>query len=99
MRFEWDEAKNRSNLQKHGVSFEDIRELFYDSTERLELLDVDHSEIEERFITIGPLKRGVVGLVVVIWTQRDDDVTRIISARWATKREQARYQSYMDQRS
>ena len=50
----------------------------------LEIFDAAHSATEERFITIGPIKDG---LAVVVWTERDDDVVRIISARWATTRE------------
>ena len=93
---EWDEPKNRSNQQKHGVSFEEARELFVSGVDYLEIFDADHSESEDRFISIGPIERG---LVLVVWTERDEDTIRLIGARWATKREQALYHHYMDERS
>lgn len=96
MEVEWDESKNRSNQQKHGVSFEEARELFVSGVDYLEIFDADHSESEDRFISIGPIKRG---LVLVVRTERDEDTIRLISARWATKREQALYHHHMDERS
>jgi uncharacterized DUF497 family protein len=53
--------------------------------DRLELFDEHHSNLEERFISIGPIARG---LVLVVWTERDQELVRIISARWATKAEE-----------
>jgi uncharacterized DUF497 family protein len=53
-----------------------------------------HSEFEDRFIAIGPIDRGIV---VVVYTEREEEVIRIIGARLATKREQALYRSYMEQ--
>lgn len=94
MRVVWDEAKNLSNRRKHGVSFEEAQELFSRS-DYLEIFDGAHSESEDRFIAIGPITRG---LILVVWTASDDDLVRITSARWATKREQALYHSYKDER-
>ncbi len=74
----WDRAKNLSNQKKHGVSFEEARELFVSDVDYLELPDDADSEDEDRFIAIGPIRRG---LVLVVWTERDEDVIRIISAR------------------
>jgi uncharacterized protein len=93
VKVEWDEAKNLANRRKHGLSFEEAAELFASGTDYLEIFDEDHSEFEDRFIAIGPVTRG---LVLVVWTERDDDVYRIISARWANEREQALYQAYKD---
>lgn len=93
MRFEWDEAKNRANQRKHGVSFEEARELFLWSEDYLEIFDERHSHLEDRFLAIGPIRRG---LVLVAWTEREEDTVRIISARWATRREQEMYHSTMD---
>jgi uncharacterized DUF497 family protein len=87
-RFEWDEAKNASNREKHGVTFEQASALFTDGEDYLEILDTAHSDVEDRFLAIGPIALGVV---LVVWTERDEDVIRIISARWATKSERARY--------
>ena len=88
----WDRAKNLSNKKKHGVSFEEASELFRSGSDYLELFDDAHSDDEDRFIAIGPIKRG---LVLVIWTERDEDIVRIISARWATPSEQGLFRSYL----
>lgn len=94
-RVTWDESKNQNNRRRHGISFEEARELFAPGSDYLEIFDEVHSESEDRFFAIGPIARG---LILVVWTERDDDVRRIISARWATEREKARYHSYMDER-
>jgi hypothetical protein len=95
VRFEWDDAKNVANQQRHGVSFEEATELFDDDVDSLEIFDELHSDSEERLISIGPIRRG---LVMVVWTERLEDVIRIISARWTTKREAERYRAYLEQR-
>ena len=91
MKVAWDHAKNLANQKKHHVSFEEARELFTSGVDRLELFDEAHSEVEDRFISIGPIRRG---LVLVVWTERHEDVIRIISARWATRREEALYDEH-----
>jgi len=91
---EWDPAKSLANEAKHGVSFDEAGELFTSGDDYLELFDEAHSAEEDRFIAIGPIARG---LVLVVWTERDEDVIRIISARWATPSERRRYHSYMEQ--
>ena len=85
MRFEWDPKKNDSNSKKHGISFEEAKGLFAPGVEYLVLFDQEHSEAEERFISIGPISLGVV---VVVWSEQIEDVIRIISARRATPREE-----------
>jgi uncharacterized DUF497 family protein len=90
----WDEAKNRANQRKHEISFQEASELFR-RDEYLEIFDEEHSAVEDRFIAIGPIRRG---LVLIIWTERDESTIRIISARWATKSEQSLYTEYMDAR-
>ncbi|HSR95746.1 MAG TPA: BrnT family toxin [Kofleriaceae bacterium] len=92
MKVEWDEAKNRVNQQKHGISFEEAKELLVSGVDYLEIFDDAHSDFEDRFIAIGPIERGVV---LVVWTERDEDTVRIISARWATKHEQRLYWDHM----
>jgi len=87
----WDHSKSLSNQKKHGVSFEEASELFRSGADYLELFDDAHSDEEDRFLAIGPIKRG---LVLVVWTERDVDVVRIISARWATRSEQGLFRSY-----
>ena len=91
--FEWDDAKDRSNHRKHGLSFAEARQLFESGADYLEIFDVEHSEFEDRFIAIGPIDRG---LVVVVYTEREEEIIRIIGARFANKREQALYRSHRD---
>ncbi len=84
MRIEWDPAKDEANQAKHGISFSEASRLFDDGVEHLVIFDEAHSDEEERFISIGPIQRGVV---VVVTTEPDEETIRIISARRATARE------------
>ena len=93
MRVTWDAAKNRANQKKHGVSFQEARALLLSGTDYLEIFDEDHSDVEDRFLAIGPIARGIL---VVAWTERDENTVRIISARLATKREQTLYRIYKE---
>ena len=90
MEIQWDPKKNQANLKKHGVSFEEASELFKAPGHLiLELYDFEHSIEEDRVISIGPILQG---LIVVVSVERDDGNTiRLISARFATKTEQALY--------
>lgn len=54
----------------------------------LDIYDERHSGSEERFISVGPFDGGIA---VMVWTGRGDDVTRVISARWATPGERRHY--------
>ncbi|MGD0949906.1 MAG: BrnT family toxin [Candidatus Binatia bacterium] len=92
MRFVWDESKNTRNRKRHGVSFEQASTLFERGDEYLEIFDEAHSYDEDRFIAIGPISRGIV---LVIYTEQEEDIVRIISARFATKREAEMYRSYV----
>jgi len=89
---EWDQAKDLANRRKHGVSFEEASELFRSVADYLEILDESHSAAEDRFIALGRIQRG---LILIIWTERHEEIIRIISARWATKNEQRLYESYL----
>lgn len=93
MKVEWDHAKNLANKQKHGVSFEEAAELFRSDVDYLEIFDDEHSVAEDRFLAIGPIRRG---LVLIVWTERDEETIRIIGARWATKGEQSLYRSHLE---
>ena len=64
MKVEWDQATNLANRRKHGVSFEEASELFR-SADYLEIIDDAHSGAEDRFIALGPIRRG---LILIIWT-------------------------------
>ena len=94
VRFEWDDTKGLLNQEKHGVSFVAARRLFESGVDYLEIFDSEHSEFEDRFIAIDPIEQR---LVVVVYTEREEDIIRIIGARWANTREQSLYRSYMDQ--
>ncbi|MBM4265370.1 MAG: BrnT family toxin [Deltaproteobacteria bacterium] len=84
VRVTWDPAKDHSNREKHGVSFDEARALFEGAENYLVLFDVEHSDDEDRFLAIGPIRSGVI---VVAYTEEEDDLVRIISARKATMRE------------
>jgi uncharacterized DUF497 family protein len=73
------------------LSFEEAAELFKTGVDYLEIYDEEHSDEEDRFIAIGPIRQGVV---VVAYTERDDDVLRILSARMATKTERQRLEKF-----
>jgi uncharacterized DUF497 family protein len=59
----WDRSKDVANQKKHGVSFEAARQLFVSDASVLEIFDEDHSDDEDRFISIGPIRRGLVLVV------------------------------------
>lgn len=86
--FEWDEKKARSNAKKHGISFDEASTVFAD-TLSLTIRDPAHSEVEDRFITLGISHRNK--LLVVVHTERGDNI-RIISARPASRRERRTYE-------
>ena len=88
MKFEWDDQKAISNLEKHGVSFGEATEVFYDPN-GMEDYDAEHSETETRFFIIGLSSRR---LLYVIYAERTGDVIRIISARKADQIEQQIYE-------
>jgi len=87
--FEWDSQKAKSNLKKHGVSFEEASTAFQD-TLSLTIDDPLHSIDEVRVVLIGMLNKN--RLLVVVHTGKGDNI-RIISARKATKKERKNYES------
>lgn len=82
MQFEWDDAKARVNVRKHGVGFAEATSCFYD-LKQVAFYNPDHSKDEERELLIGHSNKG--RLLIVIYTVRN--TIRIISARRATRRE------------
>jgi len=92
MRFEWDPGKEAINRRKHGLTFGDVTSLFTSGADYLEILDLDDDHDDERYIAIGPVKRGVV---MVIFTERHEDTVRIISARKATRAEITLYRQHL----
>ena len=91
MRFEWDEAKSRTNLAKHKISFGTAALVFDDPHASSSLERV--VEGEQRWQTLGMIGGGVVVLVAHTWTEEDGgEVIRIISARKATSSERRVYE-------
>jgi len=88
MQFEWDDEKEKSNIKKHGIDFSTAALVFGDNN-RIEKYDELHSINEDRYITIGRVSEVTV-VVIVVYTEREA-LTRIISARLATKREEEAY--------
>ena len=91
LNFEWDEAKNRENARKHGVSFDEAQTVFLDEN-AVRFFDPDHSQDEDRYILLG-LSAKLRVLVVCHCYRENAGVIRIISARKADKRETEDYGS------
>jgi len=92
MKYEWNEEKNRLNQQKHGISFEEAREVFDDALQ-ISKLDKRFSYFEERWITIGSTSKHKVLVVAnLFFTDDGEEIIRIISARKANKQERDSYE-------
>lgn len=91
LNFEWDPTKNEINKQKHGLSFETAKEVFYDEFAIL-FDDPDHSIDEDRFLIIGTIRSEQICIVSHCYRNNENSI-RIISARKATKAEK---QVYLD---
>ena len=90
MDFEWDPRKDVRNRRKHGISFREAATVFEDVLSTT-FPDHDHSESEQRFLTIGLSALGQ--LLVVAHTEKEEGETiRIISARPATRQERRFYE-------
>ena len=89
MRYEWDEAKNLSNLAKHGLAFEDAEHVFTGPCVTFEDDRFDYGE--QRLITLGLL----AGRLVVIAHAPRGETTRSISRRKANRREEEIYQKQL----
>jgi hypothetical protein len=89
--FAWDRRKARSNLVKHGVSFEEAQSVFLDESARL-IGDPDHSAGEDRFLLLGYSFEARC-LIVSHCYREAGSVIRLISARRATAREEKMYWS------
>ena len=89
LRFEWDETKNRHNIKKHGVSFEEAQTVFLDDS-AIRFFDPEHSADEDRFLMLG-ISFQLRVLVVCHCYRERDRVIRILSARKATRQEATHY--------
>ena len=87
MRFVWDEAKNRVNLRKHGISF-DVAANVFDGP-MLVARDDREDYGEDRFIGVGTVDQRIV---VVVYAEPKPDVIRLISARKALRHEREIFQ-------
>lgn len=94
MEFEWDTKKSKLNLLKHGISFEEAKEIFHGSVFTAEDRRKDYGEM--RFTSIGLISG--VAVLVVIHTDRKGR-TRIISARKANEKERGLYYEYLKEKS
>ena len=90
--FEWDPEKAYSNLKKHAVTFEESATVFNDP-DALSLFDPDHSENEDRWITLGLSEKARLLVVIHTFLEKRDGtvIIRIISSRKATKQESLTY--------
>ena len=87
--FDWDDKKNRINLEKHGITFEEASTVFFDDRALL-FDDPVHSIDEDRFLLLGMSETAKICIVCHCYRE-SDTVIRIISARQATRKEEERY--------
>ena len=87
MDFEWDEQKNKANIRKHGLDFADAWEIF--TAPMLTAPDDREDYGEDRWIGIGMIRGHVV---VIVFTERDEDTIRVISLRKALSHERTGYE-------
>ena len=90
--FEWNPAKAKQNHRKHGVSFERAATVFLDP-HALSIFDPEHSGDEDRWITLGMDRHGVMLIVSHTFRAVDEQTAsvRIITSRKATKAERKQY--------
>ncbi|MBV9155242.1 MAG: BrnT family toxin [Acidobacteriaceae bacterium] len=89
--FEWDAVKAAANARKHGVLFDLARTIFSDPL-LLTIADLPHSEVEERWFSVGRANNGSILSVAYLWFEgRASIKIRIISARQATRTEIRQY--------
>jgi hypothetical protein len=93
--FEWDPSKARANLRKHQVAFQEAATALRDPL-AITIFDPDHSEEEDRYITIGTSNGGRA--LMVAHTDRQDR-TRIINARTLTRAEREAYEDEIKRRN
>jgi uncharacterized DUF497 family protein len=89
LRFEWDDEKEKINIRKHGISFDEARTVFYDE-KAIQFFDPDHSEDEDRFILLG-ISFRLRTLVVCHCFRESETVVRLFSARKADREEEQEY--------
>lgn len=93
MQFEWDEKKNEINMAKHGFDFADAHQVF--CSPMVVELDERYDYGEERWIGTGMLQGRIV---VIVYTESNSQMTRIISLRKAISHERKHYEQYIKNR-
>lgn len=88
LEFEWDLRKAETNLRKHKVTFQEASTVFADPLSAT-IHDPDHSDIEDRYLTIG---LSIVGRILIIAHSERNNRIRIISARELTSPEKRHYE-------
>ena len=91
--FEWDPRKAKQSLQKHKVGFERAAEVFLDPF-AISVYDEEHSSDEDRWVTIGKDRGGILLVVIHTFFEETGDICniRLISVRKATKKEVKQYE-------
>ncbi len=89
---EWNYLKSQLNQAKHGISFSEAAQLLLSDALSLDTFDANHSDDEDRLITIGSVDGRII---LVVWTEPEGDVIRIVSARKATRREMFIYYKFV----
>ena len=90
-KFEWEAGKAKLNIRKHRVSFEEAATVFLLDEFSTTTADPDHSDRENRFITVGLSAKG--RLLTICYTERGKFI-RIISARPVTRQERKIYEEH-----
>jgi uncharacterized DUF497 family protein len=93
MEFTWNEEKNEENMQKHGVDFQEVQEIF-DDPFHFSMMDTRFNYFEERWITIGRAKNGltIVAGHLYLFDEKGTETVRLIIARKATRKEREDYE-------
>jgi len=92
MKYEWNEETNILNQEKHGISFEEAKEVFEDALQ-ISKLDFRFNYFEERWITVGSTTKNKILVVAnLFFTENGDEIIRIISARKTNKKEREFYE-------
>ncbi len=91
--FEWDRIKANLNFPKHGVNFTEAITVFNNPLAKI-FDDEAHSKNEKREIIIGHSSRG--RLLIIIFTERKQNLIRLINARVATKKERKDYEENLN---
>jgi uncharacterized protein len=88
MRYEWNSAKAKANVDTHGVNFAEAATVLEDDFALTR--EDDNALDEQRFVTLG--MSGIGSLLVVVYTYREPDIVRLISAWKASKPQRSQYE-------